>query len=306
MNGPPTTLIWTCVLVVGAQYVVSYSRAYIVAPREVATYIDAVEFSIQENDSYDRDVAHMPRLEDKMRLGRLLREIQRSGDDLREDLNKLLVNEDGAALKWSARLLWAGHRTGLEERVRRLDLLRMRFLVVHMGVLTSAAGEREKQVERAVSRAAEKTAAMMREQPRPATAHGKSLLESINEKKPLLRRLTTSAIGHTEKTTPPHRAGWLGVVEELQKSPLLKKRHQSIEDSMRGIRTPPPSPASMPSRLFEKTPSRHFEKTPPRGFDKITPPSSPRTRFPRTPEYTIMNEKEEIPMMIKPFTTNDN
>ncbi|KAK8049200.1 hypothetical protein PG994_010930 [Apiospora phragmitis] len=282
MTGSPSTLVWTCILVVGAQTVVSYSRAYIVAPREVATFIDAVDFSIQENESYDRDVANVPRLEDKMRLGRLLREIQRGGDDLRDDLNKLLVKEDGVTLKMSARILWAGHRTELEDRVRRLDLLRMRFLVVYMGVISTAAGEREKHAEKTLTRNLEKTAAMMREQPRPATASPKSLLESVNEdinKKPPLRRLTTSAIGHTEKTTPPHRAGWLGVVQELQRSPMLKRRHASIENAM-AMRTPPPTPTTSMTPLFEKTTL----------FDKTPPPSPSARRYPSTPEYTTITQ----------------
>lgn len=287
MTGSPSTLVWTCILVVGAQTVVSYSRAYIVAPREVATFIDAVDFSIQENESYDRDVASVPRLEDKMRLGRLLREIQRGGDDLREDLNKLLVKEDGVTLKMTARILWAGHRSELEERVRRLDLLRMRFLVVYMGVISTAAGEREKTAEKTLARNLERTAAMMREQPRQAPAIPKGMLENINEdikRAPPLRRLTTSAIGHTEKTTPPHRAGWLGVVQELQRSPLLKRRHASVESAhAMAMRTPPPTPTTSIPSLFEKTPPSMFDRT---------PPSSPIARrfLPRTPEYTTITQ----------------
>ncbi|KFA46332.1 hypothetical protein S40293_06993, partial [Stachybotrys chartarum IBT 40293] len=129
---------WTIILVLTAlslslvvlvQIASAYSAAYMSAPKEVATFIDTVDFSVQENESYDRDVSKVQRLEDKIRLGRLLREIQKGGDDLREELNGLMISEGGTMLRMSARLLWASKRTQLEDRVRRLDLLRMRFLV---------------------------------------------------------------------------------------------------------------------------------------------------------------------------------
>ncbi|KAH8671227.1 hypothetical protein BX600DRAFT_434347 [Xylariales sp. PMI_506] len=255
---PPAPLFWTLILVVTAlflslvvatQIIASYSTAYMAAPREITTFIDVVDFSIQENESYDRDVARVQRLEDKMRLGRLLREIQKGGDDLREDLNRLLLNEEGATLRTSARILWAAHRKQLEERVRRLDLLRTRFLVVYMGVVATSLSHRDKQVEKAAPRDPEKTPVMRSASVlRPAIP--RSLTESIR-KKPSLRRLTTSAIGHSEKVDPPHRMGWMGVVQELQRSPLMHKRHASIENAMR---SPPLSPLSSPTPA-PKTPS---------------------------------------------------
>ena len=114
---------WTIILVMLAlvlstivlgQVVATYSSAYLAAPREVATIIDTVDFSIQENESYDRDVNKVQRLEDKLRLGRLLREIQKTGDDLREELNSLLIDNETTTLRLSARAMWASRRVQLE------------------------------------------------------------------------------------------------------------------------------------------------------------------------------------------------
>ncbi|POR32671.1 Uncharacterized protein TPAR_07117 [Tolypocladium paradoxum] len=234
-------LQWTIILVltalflsfaVIAQIVAAYSAAYMAAPQEVATFIDAVDFSIQENESYDRDVAKVQRLEDKIRLGRLLREIQKGGDDLREELNGLLISEGATTLRTSTRLLWASKRTELEDRVRRLDLLRMRFLVVYMGIITSIA-DKQPPPAPPLPRNPEKMSAFMA--PMKPKLH-KSLTDSI-VKRPPLRRLTTQAIGHNENVTTPHRKGWAGVVEELQTSPRMHQRHASIEQAM--ARTPP-------------------------------------------------------------------
>lgn len=203
------------------QVATSYTHAYFAAPNEVTTFIDAVDFSIQENESYDRDVAKVQRLEDKLRMGKLLREIQKCGDDLREDLNKLLIDEGGTRLRTSSRLLWAQKRKRLEESMRRLDLLRMRFLVVYMG-LVAAKGTTEKELP-----AKDPEKQMFRMQhPRPSLPH--ALTEGITRKPPL-RRLTTQAMGHNDHVGSPQRQGWAGVVAELQNSPLMHKRHASIE-----------------------------------------------------------------------------
>ncbi|KAF4954103.1 hypothetical protein FSARC_12209, partial [Fusarium sarcochroum] len=124
-------------IIVLAQIVSSYTAAYQAAPHEIVTFVDTADFSVQENESYDRDVAKVQRLGDKIRLTQLLREIQKTGDDLREDLNGMVLEEDTTKLKTTARLLWASKRSRLEDRVRRLDMLRMRFLVVYMGVVAS-------------------------------------------------------------------------------------------------------------------------------------------------------------------------
>jgi hypothetical protein len=232
---------WTIILVltalllslaVLAQIVTSYTNAYMAAPREITTFIDAVDFSIQENESYDRDVAKVQRLEDKIRLGRLLREIQKEGDDLREDLNRILISEGGTTLRTGARILWASKRRALEDRVRRVDLLRMRFLVVYMGIIaanTEKQGGPPKDPEKSNGPFQTPTKPML---PR-------ALTEGITRKHPPLRRLTTQAIGHNANVAGDHRKGWAGVVQELQRSPRMHQRHASIESAMsRPSRTP--------------------------------------------------------------------
>ncbi|KAK6217647.1 hypothetical protein LQW54_003369 [Pestalotiopsis sp. IQ-011] len=257
---PPTPLFWTLIvivtalcltLVVAAQIAARYSSAYFAAPREIATFIDTIDDSVYENESYDRDVARVQRLEDKIRLGRLLREIQKSGDDLREALNGLFVDEhDSTELRTSARILWAGHRKELEERIRRLDLLRMRFLTVYMGIIATSLSHRDKQAAKAES---EKLSLAARNIPPPPPLP-RSLSENIKtteimKKKPSLRRLRGPSIGHSEKVAPPQRMGWMGVVAELQRSPLLQRRHASIESAMRSpLLTPLGSPT--PSSMF--------------------------------------------------------
>jgi len=235
---------WTIVLVLTAlllslvvvgQVATSYGSAYLAAPREVTAFIDTADFSIQENESYDRDVGRVPRLEDKMRLGRLLREIQKGGDDLREELNQLLVDETGTTLRMSARVLWAAKRRVLEDRVRRLDQLRMRFLVVYMGIIAALANDKKEAAP--AGRDAEKS---VRDAPRPGTLP-RSLTEAIT-KKPPMRRLTTQAIGHSDSVEGTFRMGWAGVIQELQRSPKIHKRHASIEQAM--SRTDSPEPMS--------------------------------------------------------------
>ncbi|KAL0942520.1 uncharacterized protein CTRU02_200406 [Colletotrichum truncatum] len=235
---------WTIVLVLTAlllslivlsQTLATYITAYRVAPAEVVSFLDAVDFSIEENESYDRDVAKVQRLEDKLRLGRLLREIQKGGDDLREQINSMLLSDDTTTLRTPARILWANRRRDLEERVRRLDLVRMRFLVVFMGVVAeraSATAERQAAVPVTPPRDLEKSPLGFTPPMNPIKASlTRALTEEIRQKPPL-RRLTTQALGHREDTVPGHKLGWAGVVQELQKSPKMHKRHASIERSI--------------------------------------------------------------------------
>jgi hypothetical protein len=215
----------------------TYYSAYISAPVEITTFLDALDFSIQENESYDQDIARLSRLEDKVRLVRLLREIQRCGDDLREELNRLLIGggESGTRLRSSARLFWASKRGGLEERVRRMDMLRMRFLVVFMGIIasntgiTGSGGNAGRDPEKMAAAVAREVPKM---QLRPTLNH--ALTEAITgaRKPPPLRRLTTQAMGHQNEVGSAPRSGWAGVIQELQKSPVMHKRHASIETAM--------------------------------------------------------------------------
>ncbi len=220
-------------LAVLAQIAGRYAKAYFDAPGEVSAFLDAVDSSIAENESYDLDIARVQRLEDKLRLGRLLREIQKGGDALREELSALVVGENDPRLLNSARMWWASHRLRLEERVRRLDLLRMRFLVVHMGIIAAVTAEvaaRKDVAPRCSERCSEKSAPLP-QTPRPAGPAGfpKSLVDSIKSKPPL-RKLNVQPISRPENVD--HRRGWAGVVLELQKSPLLRERHASIELAM--------------------------------------------------------------------------
>jgi len=214
-------------------FLATYTTAYLSAPSEIITFIDAVDFSIQENESYDRDLSKVKRLEDKLRMGKLLREIQKCGDDLREDLNGLMVDggegENGMRMRSSTRFLWAAKRKRLEERVRRLDLLRMRFLVVYMGLVAqNSSAENTPQKERDPEKIH-----VVKTLSRPSLPIS---LSEVITRKPPLRRLTTQAVGHSDNVGGPQKMGWAGVVAELQRSPLMHKRHASIETAMRSPR----------------------------------------------------------------------
>jgi hypothetical protein len=209
------------------QIAVTYTTAYLAAPTEILTFVDAVDFSIQENESYDKDVAKVQRLEDKLRLGKLLREIQKCGDDLREDLNGLLIDESATRIRSSTRFLWAAKKGRLEERVRRLDMLKMRFLVVYMGLVAAKSENMTKDPE--------KQHHIPRAPPRPSLPH--ALTEAVTRKPPL-RRLTTQAMGHNENAGVVQKLGWAGVVAELQNSPRMHKRHASVENHLANPRSP--------------------------------------------------------------------
>ncbi|KAI0847464.1 hypothetical protein F5Y00DRAFT_119216 [Daldinia vernicosa] len=273
MLDPSSLLLWTLLLLVtalclallvAAHILTSYATAYLAAPHEITTFLEAVDSSIQENEGFDGDVEKVPRLADKLRLGRLLREIQKSGDDLREELNRLVLVEGSRTLRTSARFLWAGHRKELEERVRRLDMLRMRFLVVYMGIVATMAGDRAKQAERTTPKDPEKAALHFQHHMPTRPCLPKGLTESIKQKPPLRRLTTQATTGHHEKNEtphqtshqashqtphrtpqrPPHQMNWMGVVQELQRSPRMQKRHASIELAMRS--PPPISPLGSP------------------------------------------------------------
>jgi hypothetical protein len=244
-------------LAVLGQLASRYTAAYFSAPQEIVSFVDTVDSSISENESYDRDVARVQRLEDKLRLGRLLRDILRGSDELREELNGLLVGEDDSRLRMSARLLWAGKRVQLEERVRRLDLLRMRFLVIYMGIVAGSSVETLAKRSKEKERDPEKLGFHEHRHHESARRLPSGVTDGIKEgvkAKPPLRRLTTQAIGHQESTATPHRMGWAGVVKELQLSPRLLQRHATIEQAMSETPTKAPLPV-MPSTPIMRSPS---------------------------------------------------
>lgn len=258
-----TSSQWTFILaatalflsaVVTLQILSSYAKAYIAAPAEILTFVDAADSSVQENESYDRDVSRIQRLDDKVRLGRLLREIQRGGDDLREELNGLLMTENGdlasdgysdlrdLRLRASARLLWASKRKGLEDKVRRLDMLRMRFLVVFMGIVSTGAAEnhnhnptkleRKHSIKDSEKKDPEKGGDRILNEDYPARLQLPKGLGDAIKNKPQLRRLSGAATGNNDNGERSRKQGWAGVIRELQLSPLLHKRHASIERAM--------------------------------------------------------------------------
>lgn len=215
-------------IVMIAQTANSYWAAYKVAPQEVASFIDTLDFSIEENEGYDQDVSKVQRLEDKIRLNRLLREIQKIGDDLRDELSCLVLEEGATTLRTSSRLMWASKRSQLEERMRRLETLRMRFMMVYLGIITSIA---EKQPLPPPPPPLPKQMPDKTTYTTPTRPSAKKSFDDLHRRTPT-RRLTTQAIGHNEHVETPQRSGWAGVVQELQMSPRMRARHASIEKLM--------------------------------------------------------------------------
>src|SRR5438045_9445380 len=81
-------------LAVLSQTLTKYTTAYLLAPMETRTFEDCAEFCIQENETYGADIEKIQRLEDKLRLDRLLQEIKRCDEDLREELNEMIADEN--------------------------------------------------------------------------------------------------------------------------------------------------------------------------------------------------------------------
>lgn len=235
---------WTFVLAVTAiflsvvvtlQILSSYGKASLAAPAEILTFIDAVDSSVEENESYDRDVLRVQRLDDKLRLGRLLREIQRGGDDLREELNSLLMSESGdltsddyndlrdLRLRATARLLWASKRKRLEDKVRRLDMLRMRFLVAYMGLVSAG------RVRKSEKSSSYRTQSARGPPPPPPPPLPPQLPLGVNtaglNRKKSRRRLSRAAAMGRGDIDGSRKQGWAGVIRELQLSPILQKRN---------------------------------------------------------------------------------
>lgn len=264
---------WTFILAITAcflsavvilQTLSAFSKAYVAAPAEVLTFIDAADSSVHENESYDRDVSRVQRLDDKRRLGRLLRDVQKGGDDLREELNGLLQTDTGdlasdgysdlrdLRLRAPARLLWASKRKGLEDKLRRLDMLRMRFLVTYMGINVSmgaaaaaaaAAADHPKSERKSSMRDPEKSPFPEVYASRPQLPSGMG--EAIKKQRSMLRRLSIQPPRHSDKVV--RKPGWADVIRELQLSPLLHKRHASIERAMsERSESPAPSMISEP------------------------------------------------------------
>ncbi|KAK5652448.1 hypothetical protein OQA88_10492 [Cercophora sp. LCS_1] len=232
----PLTALVVSIAVI-AHSATRYAIAYVAAPREALAFLDAVDSSVLENESYDKDLAKLQRMEDKVRLGRLLRDLQRGGDSLRQDLSSMMVGEvEGGhvRLRISARIFWAGKRIELEDKIRSLDLLRMRFLVVHMGIVSGMATEAVAKQEASIT---EKV--MMRTAPPlapiplpPVPPPLPRALTEIKRPRTPMRSMSMQQIGHHNSVEGEFRLGWAGVVQELQMSPILLRRHALIEMAM--------------------------------------------------------------------------
>jgi len=115
----------------------------------------------------------------------------------------------------------------------------MRFLVVYMGLIASKTPTADQTSPGRGGGDAEKSAAF--QTPTRGGAARPNLQHALTEgivKKPPLRRLATQAMGHNDHVGVPQRQGWMGVVAELQNSPLMHKRHASIERDMSSPKSP--------------------------------------------------------------------
>ncbi|KAI9643889.1 hypothetical protein NHQ30_007240 [Ciborinia camelliae] len=237
----PTSLLLTCAatavsLPILVQTLLTHLSAYQRAPQDLTTYLAVLESSVSENASYDHDISRISKLEDRLRLAGMVREIQKSGDELRGLLDGMVRKEDHKRLKLGCRILWGTTRRDLEERVRKLDLLRMRFLVVYLGMVAAKTEVvlKEKEKEREREKEDADKVSGMGFGPLGSPIRSKSLTNTLSEnikRTPPLRRITSNAMGHNEGTGSPQRNGWLGVVSELQSSPLMHKRRASVEQS---------------------------------------------------------------------------
>ncbi|KAI5860057.1 hypothetical protein GGS23DRAFT_582296 [Durotheca rogersii] len=255
MTDPSLSLSWTQILVVTAlclsvtvstQVLTNYTASYLTAPLEIAAFLEIVNSSAEVNKGFDIDVEKVHKFKDRWQLDQLLRDIRRNSEALREDLSRITISEGGTTLRTSARILWAIHKPRLEGRVRRLDVLRAHFLVEYMSIVATTTSDRVIQAEKSALKDLEKALAPHPHTPRPGgipSGLSKALTEGIKNRAPL-RSISTpppTAHGHTEQ---PHRMGWMGVVQELQSSPLMHRRHASIEMAMRS--PPPMSPLGSP------------------------------------------------------------
>lgn len=218
------------------QVVASHYYAYTSAPIEVQTFLDAANSSIAENESFDHDIMRL-QTSDRPRLIKLLDSIQKCGDDLREDLNHLTIDGSNTKLKTPSMLLWKTHRERLEARLRRLDLLRMRFLTLQMGLIASSSNSSPSHHDKAAERRA--PPGQFAKPGRPAIIPQHALAEAIKkvgekaaEKKPSTpqRSMSAARTGHnmTDIAKGP-QFSMASVISELQSSPKLHMRRASIE-----------------------------------------------------------------------------
>lgn len=130
--------------------------------------------------------------------------------------------------------------------MRRLDMLRMRFLVAYMGLVSAG------RVKKLSSKTSEKTGPLPPPPP-PLPPLPLGMSSGVKKKSTRRRQSRAAALGRGDNTDGGRKAqGWAGVIRELQLSPLLQKRHAhaSIGKAMSPIKShfmvpePPPPPES--------------------------------------------------------------
>ena len=228
-------------------HILPYSKSYLSAPSEVSCLLETSDYLLSESDTYTHDVSKLPRLSDRARITKLVREFRREAEALRKEVNSLVLRRgqlhghgcgEGLELRPIARLGWAVYKARLDERIRRVDMLRLRLLIAQMGVISTTISESTPPLTRENSPGLgviyeEKPLDMPPTPPlTPKTMPRKGWDSSgsfnTTEPTPVKQKLTLQ----TDCVDTSSRKGWAGVVRELQKSPLLKERHASIELAM--------------------------------------------------------------------------
>lgn len=238
--------------------VASHVYAYHSAPLEFHTFLDAANSSIAENESFERDITRL-QPSDRPRLIKLMDAIQKCGDDLREDLGRLTIDGSESKLRTQSMLLWKTHRQRLDARLRRLDLLRMRFLILQMGLV--AASPTASTHPHAHHEKASERRAPEGQFPRPAMPRHAltDMLQNIKEKgvqaekKPStpLRSMSAARTGHNmQDIAKGPQFSMASVISELQSSPKLHMRRASIERRT----SVPMSPSSVGSQTNREKP----------------------------------------------------
>ncbi|EGS18500.1 uncharacterized protein CTHT_0051020 [Thermochaetoides thermophila DSM 1495] len=228
-------------------HILPYYKSYLSASSEVSCLLETSDYLLAEADTYTHEVSKLPRLSDRVRLSKLVREFRREAEALRKEVNSLVLRRgqhqehgrgEGLALRPIARLGWAVYKGRLDERIRRVDVLRVRLLVAQVGVISNTIAESTPPPTRENSPG---LGVIYEEKPLDAPPtppltpktmprKGWDSSESFNttELTPAKQKLTLQ----TDCVDTSSRKGWAGVVRELQKSPLLKERHASIELAM--------------------------------------------------------------------------
>lgn len=238
--------------------VASHVYAYKSAQLEFHTFFDAANSSIAENTSFEHDITGL-QPSDRPRLIKLMNAIQKCGDDLREDLGRLTVDGSDSKLRTQSMLLWKTHRERLETRLRRLDLLRMRFLTLLMGLVAAshtASTHPHSHHEKASERRAPEgqfSRPMMPKHALTETLHKIKEKGAYAEKKPSApqRSMSAARTGHNmQDIAKGPQFSMASVISELQSSPKLHMRRASIERRT----NVPMSPSSMGSPTSRERP----------------------------------------------------